>query len=56
MSEETLNRMQNLAEELVKLAGLRQGHLEIHVHDGEVMTMPKIDKSIKFHKKQTKIR
>jgi hypothetical protein len=55
MGEEAINRMQTLAEELVKLSGLRQGHLEIHVHDGEVTAMPKIDKSIKFKKKPTKI-
>lgn len=56
MNEETLNRMQELAEELVKLRGLRQGHLEIHVNDGEVAAMPMIDKSIKFKKKPTKTR
>jgi len=34
--------------QVVKLTGLRQGHVEIHCHDGEPKNLHICDKSIKF--------
>jgi hypothetical protein len=48
MSDGTLHRMHDLAAELLKLAGIRQGHIEIHAYDGEPTHIDRVDKSIKF--------
>lgn len=55
MSEETTNRIRDLADELLRLCGIRQGHIEIHAFNGEPDHIDLIDKSIKFKKKPTKI-
>lgn len=43
-------RVHRLAEEMAATMGLQQGHLEVHVHKGEVKEITTVDKSLKFGK------
>lgn len=45
MSDEA--RIWSLADELARLLGLRQGHIEIHCHQGSTTAIDRIDKSLK---------
>lgn len=48
MSPETKRVVRDLAAKLASLMGLRQGHLEIHVHKGEPKSIITVDKSCKL--------
>lgn len=52
MGDDVRTRLQALCHEILKLVGLRQGHVEIHCYEGRPKKMDVIDKSIKFDETQ----
>jgi hypothetical protein len=52
MVDDKQSRVRELCGELVRLLGLRKGHVEIHCHDGDPKQVHIIDKSLTFKDKQ----
>ena len=53
VEEGTKSRIRDLCGELVRLLGLRQGHVEIHCHAGAPKQVHVMDKSLKFEEPYT---
>jgi hypothetical protein len=50
LTAETKQKVKEHAQAMLELLGLRQGHLEVHVHKGDVKEVTTVDKSLKFEK------
>jgi len=48
MADDDKTRVRELCGELVRILGLRQGHVEIHCHKGDPKQVHVMDKSLKF--------
>jgi hypothetical protein len=53
MVNDKQSRVRELCGELVRLLGLRKGHVEIHCHDGDPKQVHIMDKSLKFEDKRS---
>ena len=48
LNPETKQKVKEHGQALLNLLGLKHGHLELHVHQGDLKEVTTVDKSLKF--------